>query len=442
MALATFRKGVHPQELKELTEKKPVEIMPLPDEVFVPLQQHIGVPCQPLVEKDQEVKTGQVIGSSEKFVSSPIHSPITGKVKTVNKFQHPLGMHVTMIHIVRSEGDESWETLPKADVWQDSTIDVLRKMIRDAGIVGLGGAAFPTHVKLSPPVEKIIDSFILNGCECEPYLTADHRAMLEFSEKIMTGMAIISKILGVKDTFIAIENNKPDAISAMQKICAVKYPEVKVVPLQVKYPQGAEKMLIDAILKRRVPAGGLPMDVGVVVNNIGTAIAVAEAVTEGKPLVQRIVTVTGDGIKEPKNVMVRIGTTFKHVLDFCGGIRENTTQIFMGGPMMGFSQSNLSVPCVKATSGIVCLTDRNTIQGKTYPCIKCGNCVSVCPMNLMPTTLTHMVKAAKWEESQQLGILNCIECGSCSFSCPSRIPLVQWLRVGKLKVTELMRKNG
>ena len=266
--------------------------------------------------------------------------------------------------------------------------------------------------------------------------------MLEFSEKIMTGMAIISKILGVKDAYIAIENNKPDAISVMQQLCTVKYPDIKVIPLQVKYPQGAEKMLIDAILRRRVPTGGLPMDVGVVVNNIGTAIAISEAVLDGKPLIQRIVTVTGDGIKEAKNVMVRIGTPFKQVIDFCGGIHEHTSQIFMGGPMMGFSQSNLSVPCVKATSGIVCLTDRSKIQSKTYPCIKCGNCVAACPMNLLPTTLTHLIQAGKWEESQALGVLNCIECGSCSFSCPSRIPLVQWLRVGKLKVTELMRKNG
>jgi electron transport complex protein RnfC len=441
LALATFKKGVHPHEFKELTEKKAVEIMPLPAEVFVPLQQHIGVPCEAQVEKGQEVNTGQVIGASDKFISSPIHSPLTGTVKAIDKFQHPLGMRVTMIHITRSE-EENWETMPKVTNWQEEPVDALRKVIRNAGIVGLGGAAFPTHVKLAPPTDKKIDSFILNGCECEPFLTADHRAMLEFSDKVMAGMAIISKILGVKNAYVAIENNKPDAITSIQKLCTEKYPDVKVVPLQVKYPQGAEKMLIDAILKRRVPAGGLPMDVGVVVNNVGTAIAIAEAVLEGKPLIQRIVTVTGDGIKEAKNVMVRIGTSFKQVLDFCGGIHENTSQIFMGGPMMGFSQSNLNVPCVKATSGIVCITDRKKIQTKTYPCIKCGNCVTACPMNLLPTTLTHLIEAQKYEESKSLGVLNCIECGSCSFSCPSRIPLVQWLRVGKLRVTEMMRKNG
>jgi electron transport complex protein RnfC len=440
LGLATFKKGVHPHEFKTLTEKKSIEFMPLPEEVFVPLQQHIGVPCKALVEKDQEVKTGQVIGSSDKFVSSPVHSPITGKVKAIDKYMHPLGIRAEMIHIIRSEDGEKWETLPKIGDWQNTPIDSLRKVIHDAGIVGLGGAAFPTHVKLAPPTDKKINSFILNGCECEPFLTADHRAMVELSEKVLTGMAIICKILGTGDAYVAVENNKPDAIAAMQELSAAKFPQFKVIPLKVKYPQGAEKMLIDAVLKRRVPTGGLPMDVGVVVNNIGTAIAIAEAVLEGKPLIQRIVTVTGDGIKEPKNVMVRMGTSFKQVLDFCGGILENTSQIFMGGPMMGFAQYNLNVPCVKATSGIVCLTDEKKYQVKTFPCIKCGNCVSVCPMNLMPTTLTHFIQAEKWQESQNLGVLNCIECGSCSFSCPSRIPLVQWLRVGKLRVSELMRK--
>jgi electron transport complex protein RnfC len=440
LGLPTFKKGVHPQEVKTLTEKKSVEIMPLPDEVFVPLQQHIGAPCRAVVEKGQEVKTGQVIGSSDKFVSSPVHASITGTVKAIDTFMHPLGVRTTMIHIVRSQDGDSWETMPAIKAWQTTPVDILRKTIHHAGIVGLGGAAFPTHVKLAPPSEKKIDSFILNGCECEPYLTADHRAMLEFGDKILKGMAIISQVLGAKDNYIAVENNKPDAIANMQKLCSAHYPQYKVIPLKVKYPQGAEKMLIDAVLKRRVPAGGLPMDVGVVVNNIGTAIAVAEAVLEGKPLVQRIVTVTGNGIREPKNVMVRIGTPFKQVLGYCGGIHEDTSQIFMGGPMMGFAQYNLNVPCVKATSGIVCLIDSRTYQSIIYPCIKCGSCVTACPMNLLPTTLTQYIKAGKWEEAQNLGVLNCIECGSCAFACPSRIPLVQWLRVGKLRATEISKK--
>jgi electron transport complex protein RnfC len=440
LRLPTFSKGIHPDDSKSFTNHKPIEQLPLPDEVFIPLQQHIGVSGEPLVEKDQEVKTGQVIGKSEKFVSSPIHSSVTGKVKSVDKFLHPLGMKVTMIHIERT-GEDEWDKLATVDDWNKSPIDELRNTIWQAGIVGLGGAAFPTHVKLAPPADKKIDTFILNGVECEPYLTADHRAMLEMGEKILKGMAIIMKILGTENGYIGIENNKADAIEVMRQLTEHHMPEIKVVPLQVKYPQGAEKMLIEAILKRKVPTGGLPMDVGTVVNNVGTALAVAEAIIEGKPLIQRIVTITGEGIQEPKNVMTRIGTPFKSLLEFCGGLRENTVQVYMGGPMMGFAQYNLDVPIVKATSGIVCTKDENITKLRTYPCIQCGSCVSVCPMNLLPTRIASFAEMAKWSEAEELGILNCIECGSCGYICPSFIPLVQWIRIGKLRVSELKRKE-
>ncbi len=440
MKLPTFKKGVHPHDHKEYTNQKPIEVMPVPEEVFIPLQQHIGVPGEPLVEKGAEVKTGQVIGESEKFVSSPVHASVTGKVKAVDSFLHPLGMKVTMIHIERT-GDDEWEKLPAFDDWQNTPIEKLRDAIWHAGIVGLGGAAFPTHVKLAPPREKKIDTFILNGVECEPYLTADHRAMLEMGEKMLIGMAIIMKVLGTENGYIGIENNKPDAIKHMSELIAAKKLPYKVIPLKVKYPQGAEKMLIEAVVKRRVPAGGLPMDVGTVVNNVGTALSVADAILDGKPLIERVVTVTGEGIKEPKNVLTRIGTPFRSVIDFCGGLDEKTVEIFMGGPMMGFAQYELSVPVVKATSGIVCKTESTINKSKTYPCIQCGSCVLACPMNLLPTRLASFSEMAQWDEANNLGILNCIECGSCAYVCPSHIPLVQWIRVGKMKVTENKRKK-
>ena len=441
MGLPTFKKGIHPDDMKSLTNQKPIEKLPIPDEVFIPLQQHIGVPGEILVEKGDEVKTGQVIGKSDKFVSAPVHSSITGKVKAIDKFQHPLGIKATMIHIEKTSEDDEWETSDPPENWQDASNEDLRNLIWQAGIVGLGGAAFPTHVKLAPPKEKEINTFILNGVECEPFLTADHRAMLELGEKMLTGMSIIMKILGTDNGYIGIENNKPDAIEVMKNLTAKQFSGFKVVPLQVKYPQGAEKMLIEAIVNRRVPAGGLPMDVGTVVNNVGTALAVANAVLEGKPLIERIVTVTGQGITEPKNLLVRLGTPFKFLLEKCGGLKESATQVYMGGPMMGFAQYNMDVPVVKATSGIICQNKKDIVKEKTYPCIQCGNCVSACPMNLLPTRISSFAETSKLEEAEEFGILNCIECGSCSYVCPSNIPLVQWIRVGKLKVSESKRKN-
>jgi len=441
LGLPTFKKGIHPNDNKSFTNQKPIEYLPLPDEVFIPLQQHIGVSGDVLVEKGQEVKTGQVIGKSEKFVSSPIHASITGTVKAVDQFLHPLGIKTTMIHIKKTADEDEWETFEIPENWETASVEDLRNLIWQAGIVGLGGAAFPTHVKLAPPRGKEINTFILNGVECEPFLTADHRAMLEMGDKMLTGMSIIMKILGTDRGYIGIENNKADAIDMMKELVSKKYPSFKVVPLKVKYPQGAEKMLIEAVVKRRVPAGGLPMDVGTVVNNVGTALAVANALIDGKPLIERVVTVTGEGVSDPKNLMVRLGTPFQALLDFCGGLKETTTQIYMGGPMMGFAQYQLTVPVIKATSGIICQEKSNIAKKKTYPCIQCGNCVSVCPMNLLPTRLSSFAETTKLEEAEEFGILNCIECGSCSYVCPSNIPLVQWIRVGKLQVSESKRKK-
>lgn len=440
MKLKTFRKGVHPAEYKQLSENKIIEQLPLPGEVYIPLQQHIGAACVPVVEKGMEVKTGQLIGKSGGFVSSTVHASITGKIKAIEKMPHPLGINTLMIQIVGDGRDECENSLNSIPDWENLSAAQINEIVLNAGIVGMGGAAFPTQVKLSPPKNKTIDTFILNGCECEPYLTADHRLMVEHTEGVVLGVRILMKALGVNRAVIGIESNKPDAIALMTK-ATEKYWGIIVQPLEVKYPQGAEKMLIDAVLKRKVPAGGLPMDIGVVVNNVGTAFAVAEAITKRKPLIERVVTVTGPGIREPKNVLARIGTPFQNLIEFCGGLTDDTVKVLMGGPMMGVAQTTLSVPVVKATSGIVCLTEKMISKVQEYPCIKCGACIRACPMNLIPTKLARLSQFEKWDEANQYGIANCIECGSCAFVCPAAIPLVHHIRVGKIRVAEVRRKQ-
>lgn len=437
---STFARGVHPDEYKNLTCGTPSKTLALPDEVFIPLQQHIGAPCEALVEKGDMVKTGQKIADTKAFVSSPIHASITGKVMGVTSFPHPLGAKVPMIHIKREGDNDDWERLETPEKWESSSQAELQKLIREAGIVGLGGAAFPTHVKMAPPPDKSVDTFILNGCECEPFLTCDHRSMLEDTDRILTGMAIMMKTLAIKNGIVGIETNKADAVAVMEaRVKALGYNFI-VQPLKVKYPQGAEKMLIDAALGRKVPAGGLPMDVGVVVNNVATALAVYEAVIDGKPLIERMLTVTGNAISEPGNIIARLGSSFQSCVDACGGLKSETAQVFMGGPMMGLAQYDLSVPTLKATSGIVCMQNTDIQRTRHYPCIQCGSCVSVCPMNLVPTRISRFAETGKIDECKDWGVFNCIECGSCAFVCPSGIPLVQWIRVGKVKSTEKTQK--
>ena len=432
MKFPTFKSGIHPDDYKIQTQSLPIEILPTPKEVFIPLQQHIGAPCNPTVEVKEEVKIGQVIGSTDAYVSSPVHATMSGIVKDIGRYPNPTGGRTQMVHIIASDEEEPNGVYTEVD-WTKLSIDEIKNRIKNAGIVGLGGAAFPTHVKLSPPEDKPIDTFILNGCECEPFLTADHRTMLEMPDNILKGMAIIMKVLGVKKGYVGIESNKPDAIDSMQK--AADGYGFEVVTVKTKYPQGAEKMLIKAIKKRKVPTGGLPMDIGAVVQNVGTAVAVVNAVSYEKPLTQRVVTVTGNGIKEPKNLMVTIGTKFSDVIEFCGGLVDETAQVFMGGPMMGIAQYNLSVPVIKATSGIVCTTDYKQVE--PLACIGCGSCVQSCPMFLMPTRLARLSLIRHWSDADKMGIMNCIECGSCAYVCPSNIPLVQWIRVGKQKVYEI-----
>ena len=441
MRKRTFHGGVHPFEGKSFTEKKKIEPLPLPQQVFIPLQQHIGAPTTPLVEKGQEVKAGEKIADANGFVSVPVHASISGKVKGIQNILHPVSGKGQAI-VIEGDGEERWsEAIRFEENYLDLPVEQMRERIKEAGLAGLGGATFPTHVKLSPPPDKKIDVVILNGAECEPYLTADHRLMLEQPKEIVEGLKIIMKILGVHRGIIGIESNKPDAAETMRKTVG-NYKEISVEVFPVKYPQGAEKQLIKAALDREVPAGGLPMEVGVVVQNVGTAKAVYDAVVYQKPLTHRVVTVTGEGIKEPKNLLVPIGTLFRDLVEYCGGLSENAAKIIMGGPMMGLSQPGLDLPVVKGTSGLLILEEKHARLPEPEPCISCGRCVEVCPMNLLPTSLQLLVDNGKIHEAENLNILDCIECGSCSYICPAHRYLLQSIRWGKRQVQEMRRKSA
>lgn len=426
----SFRGGVHPNGHKDYTSGKQIEIAPLPSKVIIPVRQHIGAPCTPIVEKGDEVKKGQVIAKNDAFVSSNVHASISGKVIDISDYPHPLFGKCLSI-VIENDGMDQWvEGIPVERDWKQLNEDELRGIIRDAGIVGMGGATFPTHVKLSPPKDKKIDTFILNAAECEPYLTSDHRAMLEYSDRIVTGALIVMKILGVDRGFVGIEDNKPDAISAMEK--AFQETGVQVVALPTKYPQGAEKMLIKILTGREVPSGGLPMEVGVVVQNVGTTIAINDAVTKGIPLIQRVTTVSGSALKEPKNLLLRIGTTFREAIEFCGGLVESPEKIIMGGPMMGMAQWNLDIPVIKGVSGILALNKKDVNFGKERACIRCGRCIEACPMGLNPSMLSILGQNNLYKEAKEdYNLLDCVECGSCVYGCPAKRNIVQYIKYCK-----------
>ncbi len=423
----SFRGGVHPDDRKRYTAAKPIETAPLPDKVVIPTRQHIGAPCAALVKAGDLVKKGQVIAEAQAFVSSPIHASLSGKVVEVADYPHPVFGFCQSV-VIESDGADEWvEGMPLSRDWQALDAAALKDIIRQAGIVGMGGATFPTHVKLAPPPEKPIDAFILNGAECEPYLTADHRVMLEATDKVVTGMRIVMKVLGVAKGYIGIEENKPDAITAM--VAATKGTGITVVPLKTKYPQGAEKTLIKVILDREVPSGGLPMDVGAVVQNVGTMVAVADAVVSGLPLVERVATVTGGAIAEPKNLLLRIGTTFAQAVEQCGGFAAPPAKLIMGGPMMGMAQCRLDVPVIKGTSGILALSEDDVNAGEEKPCIRCGRCVDACPMGLVPSMLSILGQRGLFEVAkEEYDLLDCVECGSCVYACPAKRNIVHYVK--------------
>ncbi|MFH1943601.1 MAG: electron transport complex subunit RsxC [bacterium] len=426
----SFSGGAHPREEKHWTEHQSIETLPLPGEVIIPLQQHIGAPAEPIVEKSETVKTGQALGKTNKFVSVPSHASLSGTVKAVESRPHPLGTDLLSI-IIESDGNDtrvnSFET--DADYFNLSK-EEMKKRIQDAGIAGMGGAAFPTHVKLSPPPEKPIDTVFLNGVECEPYLTADHRLMLEKPTAILNGLRIIMKILDVHTAIIGIEKNKPDAIRLMREMTASDK-TMTVLPLNVKYPQGAEKQLIKAGTGREVPSGGLPFDVGCLVHNVGTALSIYEAVSSRKPLIERVVTVTGPGVKSQKNLLVRIGTPFRNLIEFCGGYANSAAKLINGGPMMGISQVTDEVPVIKGTSGILVLDEKAARMKPEEPCISCARCVDVCPMKLLPSRIAGFVEYGRVVHAVEIGLLDCIECGTCGFICPSKRNLVHYIKLGK-----------
>jgi len=438
MKAKTFPHGIHPQELKELTSNKSLQPLPAPEKVIIPLHQHFGSPAEPLVKKGDVVFMGQKIGESKSFFSACVHASVSGKVMKIENYNHPLGNPVSAVTISNDGEDHIFPDIKENKDPLSLNPEKISQIVKDAGIVGLGGAAFPTAVKLSPPKDKPIDTIIINGCECEPVLTADHRLMLEYPDDIIKGAELVRIATGAKKIILGIENNKQDVYNLFQKKNYTFPLEISL--LKTKYPQGAEKNLISALLKRAVPRGGLPFDVGVVVQNVGTAKAIWDAVATGKPLYERALTVSGAGITSPKNLIVRIGSLFQNAIDYCGGLQDSANILVMGGPMMGLAQGTADVPVIKGTSGILAWAEPEHIT--EHNCISCGRCVSHCPMGLVPTQLMKYSKLDYLSEAESRGIMDCVECGSCQYSCPAGIPLVHWLRVGKHKITDLKRKKS
>ena len=426
----SFQNGVHPQHLKGQTQDLPIQRVPFGSIFVMPLNQHIGVPCKPVVEKNQRVRRGELIATAGGFVSTALHSPVTGRVKEIGEFRAYDGNFSQSIEIEADPYATQQAEVGTAIDWSSMTTDDFIKAVQDAGIVGMGGAAFPAHVKFSIPDGCNIRYLLINGAECEPYLTNDHRLMLEQPQRLLRGAEIVRQKLGAEEVVIGVELNKPDAIAALNQHIQPSDP-VRVVGLEAKYPQGAEKMIISTIFKREVPAGQLPRDVEVNVSNVSTIVAIADYFDYGMPLIERIVTVSGPGVSYPANLMVPLGTTVRDVLQFCGGLKDETKEVIMGGPMMGRPIASLDAPVVKGCSGILAFTEDLVQSRREYPCIRCGRCLEACPYFLNPARLARLSRARMFEEMEGYAIMDCVECGCCSYACPSSIPIVQLIRTGK-----------
>ncbi|RDH80925.1 MAG: electron transport complex subunit RsxC [endosymbiont of Escarpia spicata] len=425
----TFRHGVHPDPLKEQTVDLPVQRVPFVSRYVMPLGQHIGVPAKPVVKKGDTVARGQMIAEPGAFMSTALHSPVTGRVVGIEPHRYTDGSFKPAIEIEADPyATQQFQPRPPID-WESLSMDGFIAEVQKAGIVGMGGAAFPAHVKYAIPEGQKISNLLINGAECEPYLTTDHRLMVERPESVVRGAEIIRRKLGAEKATIGVEDNKPDAIEILSR--TIGNEPIEVVGLPMKYPQGAEKMLIKATYGIEIPAGQLPRDCGIVVNNVGTAVAVAEWFDLGRPLMERVVTVSGPGIHYPANLTVPLGTPIREVLKFCGGLSENTREVISGGPMMGAPIASLDVPVLKGTSGILAFTAAETGRPHEYPCIHCGRCLEACPYFLNPSRFARLAKARLFDEMNALNVSDCVECGACTYSCPSGIPIVQHIRTAK-----------
>ncbi len=442
----TFAHGVHPPQQKELSADAAIEIVPVPEKVILPLLQHVGGPCTPLVKPRQKVAFGEMIGKGDALVSASLHASVGGVVQKMAVTTLPNGRHLQAI-VIRSEGDQLtgqdlWDRL-FAGPWPEKAYQSLdpaqiTAAIHEAGIVGLGGAAFPTHVKIMPSDKKPIHTLIVNGCECEPYLTTDYRVMVEAADAVVAGTLLAARAVGAARAYIGIENNKLEAVDALRRRAAGA--GVKLAVVRTKYPQGSEKHLIKAVLNREVPLGGLPADVGVVMTNVATVTAVARSVMRGIPLTHRVISVTGAGIVHPKNLLVPIGIPMAEVIDYCGGLRKTAARMIAGGPMMGFSFTNLQTPVTKGTSGITILTREEIRRVDQRSCIRCGRCVDACPMKLVPTKLAAASRFKDLNLARRYNIMACFECGSCAYVCPAGLQLVQHIRMGKTLLAAEMKK--
>jgi len=437
MGLLSFKGGIHPPHSKKSTEKLAIVDFSDVKIVEIPMRQHIGAPCSPVVAKGDTVKKGQLIGASGGFVSANIHSSVSGTVVDVKEKNTAYGF-VPCVIIENDLKDEIHESVKSKGDFNTMTSKEIVEIIKEAGLVGMGGAGFPTHVKLSPPPDAKIDSVILNGAECEPYLTCDHRLMLEQPELVVMGLEILMKALDVQNGYIGIENNKPDAIETMKKAAANS--KVKVVELKTKYPQGAEKQLIFACTNREVPSGALPSAAGVVVNNVATAATIANLFKTGMPLVERICTVTGSAIENPQNIRFRVGTPLSELIAYCGGYKGTPGKLILGGPMMGVAQYTDAFPAMKNTSGVLVLSEKDAKIPEASNCIKCGKCVSVCPSFLEPIQIASYSNLHNLKRAEEFGAVDCIECGSCSFICPAKRPLLQSIRIAKQAIIAERRK--
>jgi len=434
MKTLSFKGGIHPTYNKDISVREPMRDAGLPDKVVIPLSQHIGAPCSPTINKGDIVEEGQVIGKSDSFISACIHSSVSGKVLDVEKTYHPsLGTALSVV--IERDKEANPKKYSETSISELSTKELIEK-VKDAGLVGMGGAAFPTHVKLSVPEGKKIETLIINGAECEPFLTCDHVVMTRNTHDVLKGIELMMDIIQPKDVYIAIEDNKKAAIFAFQK--AIKkstnatISKIKVAPLATKYPQGGEKQLIKAITGKEVPPEGLPLDIGFLVQNVGTVKAMYEAICMNKPLTERVVTISGDCLHRPGNYLIKIGTTIQDIVERCGiELYRAPKKVVIGGPMTGFSQADMDVPVIKGTSGILFLSEGYTKSREEETCIKCAKCVDVCPVSLSPTEIMKSVSINKLDKAKELYIVDCMECGACSYICPARIPLVQYIKEGK-----------